>query len=173
MGTGDASKIEERVGSLMELVGLEARLRRRYPHEFSGGQRQRIGIARALAAQPDFIVADEPIAALDLSIQAQILNLLDDLQERLKLTLLFVSHDLRAVHHISDRIAVMYLGQIVELGSGRRDLFAAADAVHPCAYRGHSFGPGATPAGSRRGVTVASQSALGLSLPDTLSLRHR
>lgn len=111
-----ASKIEERVGSLMELVGLEARLRRRYPHEFSGGQRQRIGIARALAARPDFIVADEPIAALDLSIQAQILNLLDDLQKRLKLTLLFVSHDLRAVHHISDRIAVMYLGQIVELG---------------------------------------------------------
>ena len=109
--------VEERVGDLMEMVGLDGRLRRRYPHEFSGGQRQRIGIARALAARPDFIVADEPIAALDLSIQAQILNLLDDLQERLKLTLLFVSHDLRAVHHISDRIAVMYLGQIVELAS--------------------------------------------------------
>ena len=109
------SNLEARVGELMEMVGLDGRLRRRYPHEFSGGQRQRIGIARALAAKPDFIVADEPIAALDLSIQAQILNILKDLQSRLKLTLLFVSHDLRAVHHISDRIAVMYLGKIVEL----------------------------------------------------------
>jgi len=107
--------IKQRVGGLMEMVGLDPRMHRNYPHEFSGGQRQRIGIARALAAQPDFIVADEPIAALDLSIQAQILNLLSDLQQRLKLTLLFVSHDLRAVHHISDRIAVMYMGQIVEL----------------------------------------------------------
>src|SRR4051794_28368338 len=90
-------RVEERVGQLMGMVGLDARLRQRYPHEFSGGQRQRIGIARSLAAQPDFIVADEPIAALDLSVQAQILNLLDDLRQRLKLTLLFISHDLRAV----------------------------------------------------------------------------
>jgi oligopeptide transport system ATP-binding protein len=108
-------QIEDRVATLMETVGLDPGLRKRYPHEFSGGQRQRIGIARALALEPAFLVADEPIAALDVSIQAQILNLLDDLRKRLKLTMLFVSHDLRAVHHISNRIAVMYLGRIVEL----------------------------------------------------------
>jgi oligopeptide transport system ATP-binding protein len=105
-----------RVRESMEVVGLDSALSSRYPHEFSGGQRQRIGIARALAADPQFIIADEPIAALDVSIQAQILNLLKDLQRRFTLTYLFISHDLRAVHHMADRIAVMYLGALVEIG---------------------------------------------------------
>ena len=109
----------ERVRELMETVGLSARHARRYPHEFSGGQRQRIGIARALAAAPDFIVADEPISALDVSIQAQILNLLERLRREHALTYLFISHDLRAIRHVSDRIAVMYLGKLVELGAAK------------------------------------------------------
>ncbi len=112
---GDSDIRKERMIQLMELVGLNPYYVNRYPHEFSGGQRQRIGIARALATNPSFIVADEPISALDVSIQAQVVNLLDDLKEELNLTYLFIAHDLSMVRYISDRVAVMYLGRIVEL----------------------------------------------------------
>ncbi|MEP6635467.1 MAG: oligopeptide/dipeptide ABC transporter ATP-binding protein [Acidobacteriota bacterium] len=108
-----------RVQELLELVGLNRRFIKRYPHEFSGGQRQRIGIARALAVDPEFIVADEPISALDVSIQAQIMNLLDKLRREKNLTYLFISHDLRAIRHVADRVAVMYLGKLVEIADAR------------------------------------------------------
>ena len=110
---------EQRVQELLETVGLSKRFIKRYPHEFSGGQRQRIGIARALAVDPDFIVADEPISALDVSIQAQIMNLLEKLRREKNLTYLFISHDLRAIRHVSDRVAVMYLGKLVEIADAR------------------------------------------------------
>ena len=112
-------KADQRVQDLMETVGLSKRFIKRYPHEFSGGQRQRIGIARALAVDPDFIVADEPISALDVSIQAQILNLLEKLQREKNLTYLFISHDLRAIRHTATRVAVMYLGKIVEIANAK------------------------------------------------------
>ena len=127
-GLADAQSLPGKVGALLERVGLPASAMRRYPHEFSGGQRQRIGIARALALEPELIVCDEAVSALDVSIQAQILNLLIDLQTEFSLAYLFISHDLNVVRHIANRIAVMYLGRLVEVAPADQ-LFA--EPRHP------------------------------------------
>ncbi|MFT8247136.1 ABC transporter ATP-binding protein [Roseomonas sp. BN140053] len=160
----------ERVIQLLWQVGLPAEAANRYPHEFSGGQRQRIGIARALAAGPDFIVADEPVAALDVSIQAQVVNLLQDLQEQLSLTMLFISHDLAVVEHIADRVVVMYLGRVMEVAT-RRQIFR--DPRHPYTRALLSAAPVVDPAARGERILLRGEVPSPLNPPSGCVFRTR
>jgi len=167
---GTSEERRTRVADILRLVGLDPAHADRFPHQFSGGQRQRIGVARAIVTNPRFVVADEPVSALDVSIQAQILNLIDDLRVEFGLALLFISHDISVVRHVSDRIAVMYLGKIVEVADTER-LFAAP--AHPYTTALLSAVPSARRGGRTRSLSVAGEPPSPLSPPSGCRFRTR
>jgi oligopeptide/dipeptide ABC transporter ATP-binding protein len=169
-GLAKGPDVEKRVLKLLDMCGLRADAINRYPHEFSGGQRQRVCIARALAVEPEFIVCDEPVSALDVSIQAQIINLLQDLQKELKLTYLFIAHDLKVVEHISNRVAVMYLGKIAEIAPAD-ELYR--DPKHPYTRALFSAIPVPNPAGKRKRIILQGDVPSPIAVPPGCSFHPR